>query len=301
MNRSQPFFSIVVPTYARPVQLAACLLSLARLDYPRDRFEVIVVDDGGDERLEMIVAPLRDRINVSLLNQANAGPASARNTGAENAKGELLVFTDDDCAPAPLWLQCLASRFAIFPECVIGGSAINTLDNIYSTASQFLVDYLYSYYNKDQYEARFLTSNNLALPADSFREMGGFDNSFPLAAGEDRDFCSRWTGRGKRIIYVPEAVVRHSHSLTFGAFCKQHFNYGRGAFHFHEARAKRNEERIKVEPLSFYLDLIRYPFTLRRGWQALSLTALLMLTQAANAWGFFREKLIKTQKDTIRN
>src|SRR5688572_17617375 len=112
MEPRQPIFSIIIPTRNRSGHLAACLKSLARLDYPCDRFEVIVVDDGSETPVDGVVAAIRERIDVSLATQAHAGPATARNRGAAGAKGEFLAFTDDDCAPASDWLQRLAARFA---------------------------------------------------------------------------------------------------------------------------------------------------------------------------------------------
>jgi glycosyltransferase involved in cell wall biosynthesis len=143
----QPIFSIVVPTYQRPGQLAACLQSLTYLDYSRADFEVIVVDDGSAMPTDKVVQPFRDQLEVVLLRQANAGPAAARNTGAARARGTFLAFTDDDCTPAPQWLQALAKHFATSPDYAIGGQTHNALPaNPYATASQLLISYLYAYY-----------------------------------------------------------------------------------------------------------------------------------------------------------
>jgi len=290
MGQEQPFFSIVIPTYARPGQLAVCLQSLARLDYPRDRFEVIVVDDGSEKPPEAVVASSCGQLDVTLLRQAHAGPAAARNTGAARAKGEFLAFTDDDCAPAPGWLQSLAARFARASDCAIGGRTLNALPgNPYSTASQLLVAYLYTYYNADPDQACFFTSNNLAMPTDRFHTMGGFDATYTRTAAEDRELCDRWLHHGYRMTYAPEALVYHAHVLTFRTFWRQHFNYGRGAFHFQQARAHRACGRIRLEPLPFYLNLLLYPFSQAQGWRAPLLAALLGVSQVANAVGFFWE------------
>ena len=297
MRLEQPVFSIVVPTYERPRQLAACLQALARLDYARDNFEVIVVDDGGKTPLDNVIAPFHDRLSVTLLAQPNAGPAVARNTGALQAKGQYLAFTDDDCMPAPEWLQSLTARFAKTPDHMIGGRTINALpDNLYSTACQVLVDYLYAYYNADHNHGRFFTSNNLALPADRFRLMGGFDTTFPLVGGEDRVLCVRWLHRGYQLTYAPEILIYHAHALTFRTFWRQHFCYGRGAFRFHRARVARSQESIRLEPLSFYQNLLRHPFSQVRGGRALSLAALMVVSQIANATGFLREKLNRANR-----
>src|SRR5437867_3420967 len=87
----RPVFSIVVPTYRRPKQLAACLQALAKLDYARERFEVIVVDDGSTTPPEAVVTSFQDRLQVTLVLQPHAGSAAARNTGAERARGEYLA------------------------------------------------------------------------------------------------------------------------------------------------------------------------------------------------------------------
>jgi GT2 family glycosyltransferase len=290
MNQHQPSFSIIIPTYRRPRQLAACLESLTRLDYPRHDFEVIVVDDGSEPPPEAAVALYRDRLDVTLLQQSHAGPAAARNLGAAHAGGTFLAFTDDDCRPAADWLRALARSVARDPECMIGGRTFNALpDNAFSSASQLLIDYLCSYYNADSRHARFLTSNNLAVRADRFRAVGGFDTAFGAAAGEDREFCDRWLSHGYRVMYDPSSNVYHAHVLTFRGFWRQHFGYGRAAFHFHRIRARRADD-VNVEPLGFYLDLLRYPFSHARGAYALTLASLFMWAQAANVAGFFWEK-----------
>ena len=295
MGHEQPFFSIIVPTYSRLGQLAACLQSLASLNYPRDRFEVIVVDDGSKTPPEAVVASFCDRIDVTLLTQPHAGPAAARNTGAARAMGEFLAFIDDDCAPAPDWLQSLAARFATAPDYAIGGQTVNALpDNPYSTASQLLITYLYAYYNADPNQARFFTSNNLALPTDRFHAIGGFDTTFARAAAEDRELCDRWLHHGYRMTYAPEVLIYHAHTLTFVTFWRQHFNYGRGAIRFHRARARRSQGRIRLEPLSFYLNLLRYPISRARIRQKLLLAALLVLSQVANAAGFLWKRVNQT-------
>ena len=124
MQKGLPLFSIIVPTYNRPDNLSLCLNAISNLQYPKDRFEVIVVDDGSPMSLESITARFRDSIYINLIWQANSGPATARNTGAENAKGKYLAFTDDDCTPASDWLLVLAKHFAETPSHLIGGRVI---------------------------------------------------------------------------------------------------------------------------------------------------------------------------------
>ena len=284
-----PSFSVVIPTYDRPPRLAACLRSLTLLDYPRDRFEVIVVDDGGAEPLDDVVRPVGHEIDVTLLRQAHGGPAVARNTGSAKAKGELLAYTGDDCTPAEDWLRALARRFAATPQgAAVGGRTLNGLEhNPYSTASHMLIEYLYGYYNFAPDRARFLTPNNLSVPRDLFGDVGGFDASFVEGTGEDRDFCDRWLRRGHRMIYDPQVLVSHAHALTFRGFCRQQFAYGRGSRRYRETRARRDSERIRIEPFSFYVNLLRHPLSRSAGNGRLRLAALMAISQLANTAGYF--------------
>jgi glycosyltransferase involved in cell wall biosynthesis len=292
-----PYFSLIIPSYNRPTQLAACLEAVSRQEYPCDRYEVIVVDDGSETPTAPFVEPFRSRIALRLIIQQNSGPAAARNNGAAAANGRFLVFTDDDCRPSPDWLAALARHYLQYPKpChAVTGKTINGLrTNIYSTASQHLIDYLYSHFNTDADRACFLTSNNLALPVECFREAGGFDTAFSRAAGEDRDFTERLLETGGQLRYDPEVTIHHAHPLTLTSFLRQHFNYGRAAFCFHRLRAVRRKARITFEPFAFYLNLVRYPFTQpgpRAGSMALAF--LLAVTQLVNAAGFVWESITR--------
>jgi GT2 family glycosyltransferase len=181
--------------------------------------------------------------------------------------------------------------FTAQPESVVGGQTLNALPhNLYSTTSQLLVDYLYYYYNAEPGQTRFFTSNNFALSAQVFQQLSGFDVTFPLAAGEDRDLCDRLSQQGYRMDYVPTAQVLHAHELSLPKFWRQHFNYGRGAYHFHQVRSRRNAQPIKVEPFIFYIHLLTYPCQRAKLPSALLMVGLMVLSQLANVLGFVWQK-----------
>lgn len=280
-----PSVSVIVPTYNRPGPLHAALTALVALDYPHDQLEIIVVDDGSSTPLDAVVAPFLDQAPIRLVRQANAGPAAARNAGAELARGTLLAFTDDDCRPASGWVRELADAHRRHPDCLLGGQTLNALpQNTFSTASQLLIDYLYEYFAPESDRAPLIASNNLAMAAEGFRALGGFDEAFPLAAGEDRDFCARWHEAGRPFAHVPAAIVYHAHALTLKSFWRQHANYGRGARHYHHRRP--TPRGLDPEPLSFYTNLVRYPLRRARGARAWSLVGLMAMSQVANALGY---------------
>jgi GT2 family glycosyltransferase len=287
-----PTVSVVVPTHARPESLVPCLTALARQTYPADRVECIVVDDGSPDRGAVEGAVAAAERSVRLVRQARSGPGAARNAGASAAGGDLLAFVDDDCRPHAEWIARLVEAWRAHPECCLGGRVDNALtDNIYATASQLLVSYLCEYYNRRPDDAVFFTSNNMAVARRGFVEVGGFHRAFDLVAAEDREFCHRWRRAGRRLMYVRDAVVEHAHDLSFGAFLRQHRQYGRGAERFRRVRKADGAPRLAIEPLAFYLGILRYPLAQSPRTRAWRLAGLMASTQVAGAVGFALEVL----------
>jgi len=283
--------SIVVPTFDRPEALPRCLDGIAAMAGAGPDLEVVVVNDGGEPPSRAVIERLRGRLDVRVIDQRRAGPAAARNAGAERARGTVVAFLDDDCVPQQGWLAALAVRCAAEPDAAIGGRTINALpENPYSTASQLVVDHLYAHHNADGRAATFLASNNVAFPRRELLEIGSFDARFPRPAGEDRDLCDRWHRLGRRMVFAPEAVVRHAHVLGMGTFWRQHFDYGRGAFSFRRARAQREGTRIALERPRFYADLLRAPFATHGGARGAGLALLLVVSQVASTAGYARER-----------
>lgn len=295
-----PLFSVIVPSYGRQQALTRCLEGLANQSLPPEQFEVIVIDDGSPQPLAIPQA-----IRATLIRQQNQGPAAARNTGAKAARGVWLAFTDDDCVPEPDWLARFAEAAGHFPHHLLGGRTVNALgDNVYAAASQLLIDYLYGVFgvtreggllaDADSPVQPFFTSNNLAVRREAFWQVGGFAAEMRLAAGEDRELCWRWQQAGGQLTAVPGAVVHHYHALTLRSFWRQHFTYGRGAWDFHRRRAG------SVSPAGwrFYGRLLLAPWQMgAKQKRPLRLSAMLLLSQVANAAGYFWQKWQQESKD----
>jgi len=275
--------AIIVPTYNRPARLGQCLAHLARLE--GGPYRTIVVDDGGDQPVDALCHPYRDW--VELVRKVNGGPATARNAGAAAARsGDLLAFTDDDCSPRPDWITRLVAAHAGVKGRLVGGRVDNALpDNVYSSASQTLCSYLYEYFRASGSELTFFTSNNMCCRRDDFLASGGFDESFPIPAGEDRDFGIRWGEGGGELVYVPDAVVDHAHDLDLSTFWRQHSNYGRGARQLHLTMDGRGHRRPKLERSGFYLGMFSYPFR-ARSKRPLTEAALVGVSQLAMIAGY---------------
>ena len=286
-NVSQsPVASVVVPTYNRPAQLEACLETLVAQE--GIEYEIIIVDDGSAEPLEPICARFGDR--VTYIRQENTGPAAARNRGVEAARGAFVALTDDDCRPHPNWLAKLYEAHGGREDVMVGGRSENGLPkDPFATASQDLIDYLYTHFDAENDEMPFFTSNNIAMSRSKYQEIGGFDRTFPLAAGEDREFGIRWRDTGGRLQYEPGAIIDHFHGMTLAKFWRQHSNYGRGAYHLHKILDERGSELPKREPLSFYFNLLLYPLK-THGLRGIFSVVLMGVTQLAMINGYGRAK-----------
>ena len=290
------FFSVIIPTYRRPQDLAKLLEALEQQTFPKNRFQVIVVDDGGGILLDTIVAPFQRVLNLTLICQENKGPAAARNSGASFAKGAFLAFTDDDCLPAPGWLKAFAEVLEQFPLTLCGGRTLNALQkNPYSQATQILTDYVYREYKPAQNLGKFFLTNNLALQRKEFLKMGGFDSS--LRFGEDRELCRRWTWRHNALVFVPNAFVYHSHHLRLASFIRLHFSYGTGTAQFNKRCTQKRLKPANLSPPPYYAKLLILGLKKEKNAHGLLINVLLLLSQicyiAGYAWDTIRNLIVE--------
>jgi GT2 family glycosyltransferase len=278
-------FSVVVPTYNRQRALRRLLHALANQQYPRERYEVVVVDDGGKEPLTNLVEEYRDHLQLKIVRHGHGGCGPARQAGVDRAIGSYLVFTDDDCCPAPDWLARLAEAFEEYPDCAHGGNTVNGLEgNVFAEATQFIVALLTTYGCDGAGRIHYCPTSNSAFPAAAFLSVGGLDRSWLNSGGEDRDLCARWLNAGFALRYKPAAMVRHFHSLTPGQFVRQHVRYGRGAWRFH-----RGSGTGKFEIPGFYWKLVTAPFQKYPAGKGAQVAGAVMLAQLATAAGFLLE------------
>jgi glycosyltransferase involved in cell wall biosynthesis len=294
------FFSVIVPTYRRPHDLAKLLEALAQQTFPKDRFQVIVVDDGGGIPLDAIVAPFLRVLSLTLVSQENTGPAAARNRGASFAKGTFLAFTDDDCRPAPGWLQALAEVLEQSPLSLCGGRTRNALVNDpFAQATQNLTDYVYQEYKPAHNVGAFFLTNNLALPRKEFLKMGGFDPS--LRFGEDRELCRRWIWQRDALIFIPEALVYHSHPLRLASFLRLHFSYGTGTVQFKKRCIQKGLRPARLSPPLYYVKLLFLGLGEKKNAHGLLISVLLLLSQLCYTTGYAWEAIRKRITERLKS
>jgi hypothetical protein len=114
-----PFVSIIIPVMDRADELARCLESISKLNYPGEKLEVIVVDDGSRDNSKEVAASFGALVLDS--GGTATGPAAARNCGSKAARGEILAFIDSDCIASPEWLFELVGLFEDSEVAAVGG------------------------------------------------------------------------------------------------------------------------------------------------------------------------------------
>lgn len=291
-NGAGPAASILIPSSGRPETLELTLDALRRQTVPPTEFEVIVVDDGAVPPLEARLAPYAGGLRLRSVRLERKGPGAARNAAAKIAAARLLVFLDDDCVPAAGWLEAYLDAFRRLPESALAGPILNGLpDDVYAEAYHLIFGYLYSRHVNPrgvESNAPFIISANFAVAAELFEKIGGFDESFGIAA-EDRMFSESWVRHGEKFQAVPGAAVFHHRPFTFRTYLAQQYRYGRGGMILRRALAERGESARAFEPGSFYRGLIltalHHPGRAKR----IPLFLLLILSQAAIAAGYAAE------------
>ncbi len=274
--------SVVVPAYNAADTIAGCLDALLNQTTPRDQYEIIVVDDGSLDRTAEVVAGYSCR-GVRLVQQENQGAAGARNTGAALAQGDLLLFTDSDCAPVPTWIEAFVAAFAD-PE-VMGAKGT------YLTRQRGLVPRFMQVEYEDRYDRYrnreridFIDTSSAAYRRDVFVANGGFDTAVRYV--EDQEFSFRLAEKGYKLIFVPQAQVYHRHDRDLLEYIERKFNTGK----WKTGVMRRHPDRIVSDthtPLTLKLQLVLIMATLplllvglllwqlsRAGWQAVLGAAL---------------------------
>lgn len=272
--------TVVVPTRDRPGALAGCLAALRAQTVPPD--EIVVVDDASVDAAAVATAAVGARLVVG----EGRGPAAARNRGARAAAGSVLCFTDDDCRPDPGWIAALVARVEAGAEAVAGPTRVGRRGDRVAAAAQTITNHLVeASLDPERGTVGFAPTSNLACRAELHARLP-FDEDYPLAAGEDRDWCARLAAAGGSIAYEPAAAVAHHPDLTLRRFWRQQHRYGRGA---HRFRSSGTQGR---QPVGFYTALLGKG--LRQGP---AVGGLILLAQLATAVGFATEARISTHAE----
>ena len=236
--------------------------------------EVLVVDDGTVDQAGLARA-VALHPGAQVIAGGGGGPAAARNLGARRARHGVVAFTDDDCEPHPGWARALTRRLARGATVVAGATVNARLRDPFSAASQAITNYL-----THAGRQGFAASNNVACRGDLARAFP-FDESYPEAAGEDRDWCLRLLAAGHTLELEEAALVLNRQELGWKGFARQQLRYGRGA----RALRPPGSAAARSRP-TFYVGLVREGFA-----HGPAVGALVILSQGLVGTGFLQEAL----------
>ncbi len=222
-ERASPFVSVIIPVLNEERVIRECLNSLVELDYPPERREILVVDNGSTDRTAEIIKSFP----VRYLREERRWASAARNKGIEASRGEILAFTDADCVVTTGWLLELVKAF---DEEGVGGVAGEVVAYPPRTRAEWYAARV-RHLSPQKYLSRpllpFAAFANLAFRRDVFDRIGLLDATIPL--GESTDFCTRLLqGTDLKLKYAPKALLFHRHRATTWEFVRQQWKYGRG-------------------------------------------------------------------------
>ena len=216
--------SVVVPAHNAEKSIGECIQSLIDLDYPRDDYEIIIVDNASRDGTESVIKSYP----VAYVFQPRPGAAAARNMGVSTARGDYIAFTDSDCVVDRRWITELIKGFTGDRVASVGG-----MINVPPPRTD--LEHYNCRYNPISQE-NAIEKNVILFPhpitanvmfrRDIFDKVGFFDEEFPMAGGEDLDFGWRIHWAGYEIKYVPGAKVEHRHKSRVRQLFWQHFRYG---------------------------------------------------------------------------
>lgn len=233
---SSPKVSIIIPVFNKIEYTRQCIESLLRNSGATYHYEIIIVDNASTDDTREYLSSL-DGVIRSIVNSENLGFACACNRGAEAARGEFLVFLNNDTVPQPGWLNGLL-RGAVEDRADIVGAKLLYPDGTIQHAGVTFVEpgdgvHIFKGLDGSHRAAnrkRFLqcvTGACLLITRELFLQLGGFDEAFRNGY-EDVDFCLRARELGKSILYTPESVLTHYEETTEGR--KAHDDYNREMF-----------------------------------------------------------------------
>lgn len=257
------FVSIVVPVYNNKNELLICLEALSAQTYPKDRYEVIVVDNGSTDGTREICFGLGAKSKEHRREQTGAMPSAlcpmlylyepqkgsynARNTGIKAAKGEILAFTDADCIPAPDWIEKGVEALLNTPNCGLVGGRIDVFAEYPDRPTAVELFEILTAFRQEEYIKRwhFGATANVFTKREVIDKEGYLNGA--LKSGGDLEWGGRVFKAGYNQVYADDAIVRHPARKTLRDISKKHRRVIRGLY------ASRNSE--KYPPKEFLIDL----------------------------------------------
>jgi len=212
--------SVIVPFFGTDTGLLdRCVSALLAQEYPRDRLELLIVDNNTRPALGNRYWSSMGFLSV--IHEPQPGSYSARNSGISNARGEVFAFTDSDCVPARDWVRSGIMHLRSTPNCgFVAGRIVLTVRNADRPGLFELYDLCINF-RQEEYvrQFHFGTTANLIVHSGVFEKVGRFDPTY--LSGGDREWGQRVWKTGYQQVFAPDAVVYHPARSSLRAVCEK--------------------------------------------------------------------------------
>ena len=211
--------SVVIPAYNSEKTIDSTIKALLKQNYPKNKYEIIVVDDGSTDKTVDVVS----KFPVKLIKLKHKGPANARNVGAKRSKGNIILFTDADCVPDKNWIKNMTEPFKD-PQIVGVSGTYKTLnsDKLMARFVGYEIEYRHEKMKKQKY-IDFIGTFSAGYRRNIFLKFKGFDTRFKTSSGEDPELSYRIAKSGLKMVFQKKAFVRHFHPDTIWKYLKQKY------------------------------------------------------------------------------
>ncbi len=253
--------SIITPVFNSEKHVVGDLKKIMD-NVPKD-VEIIVVDDGSADRTKALVKEFFSglkRKNLKLIGIKHGGPAVARNSGWRKASGEIIIFLDSGCKPTKTWFKQMSKPFEEKDVVAVSG--------VYKSRQKSVVaryiDQQIKLRQKDYYTDN-LATYSLAVKKNLVKKIGGFDEDFKTASGEDTVFSYRLKNYGKLVLNKKAVVMTTSHTDSLLKYLKKQFNHAFWRVLIYKKLKMKHVGdkyagmRILAQPVIAFLSLFFYP------------------------------------------
>jgi len=257
-----PLVSIIVIVYDMEKTIRKCLDSLVNLDYPKDYYEIIVVDGGSTDGTQGIVRGYVRKYGVRMFVEGEKIRGYARNLGLMNAKGEIVAFIDADCVADKRWLITHIRDQMDDQVGAVGGSIkrLSKNESSFDVKSHILTqdqEGEYSCFSPKRCIA-FIPTCNASFKREVLKEVGYFNERLHVA--EDTELCWRIIKNGYKILFDPDALIIHQDDykpkeISTFLFMTRFFKHGNSYFQIQQV-----QKRLKYSlPISTHMIFLLFP------------------------------------------
>ena len=245
-DNSQPFVSVIIPFLNDTERLKTCLMALEAQEYPKHRYEVVLIDNGSEESLDDLHAY---SANIRLTRETKPGSYAARNKGISLTQGDIIAFTDADCIPTSNWLKNGTASLLQTPGCgLVGGKIEVFFRSSDKPTSAELFDLLTGFPQEDYVKRQhFGATANVFTFRSVLDQVGLFDAD--LQSGGDHDWGKRVFAAGYKQIYAEDTCVLHPARYSITDIAKKHVRVVGGLYHI---------QNKKGYPFRLFIQSLRY-------------------------------------------